>query len=421
MSDTEYIPVKNDLVSNEHGENTDDMEALKAFLLDISCLDPLSEWTDRFNLFDVLKISHYEIRHSNLLAWLLNPNETHGLGTLFLEGFIQRVLNGMVTNVDVFGVLLMDYQSFTVFREWHNIDILAVSETEKFVLCIENKFGSGEHDDQLNIYRDTVLGAFPDYKHLFVFLSPEGMDSSSPDFWNPMSYVDVLFILQNATARTMVRPEVEMLINQYKESVRREIMEDVKLTKICRDIYAKHRRALDLLFENRPDRMLDIAEIFREWAKNKMEKGLLYFDESCSDKINTRIKTQKMDEIFPDLDPDSSMISRWGSKSQYYYEIQQTQTNEGQFRMSFVVNSSNFSEEDRMKCIILDQMYHVSTHKDNWRIKTYYSTKRRTLPEELSKESIHKSLDQLWDEIMKQEAKIIAACQAKPAEEHRGD
>ncbi|HJE92677.1 hypothetical protein [Anaerotignum lactatifermentans] len=31
-------------------------QALKEFLLDISCLDQLAEWSDSFNLFDVLKI-----------------------------------------------------------------------------------------------------------------------------------------------------------------------------------------------------------------------------------------------------------------------------------------------------------------------------------------------------------------------------
>lgn len=58
--------------------NLSDEEALQDFLLDIDCLDELLPWTKRFNLFDVLKISRTEIRHSNILSWLLNPNENHG-------------------------------------------------------------------------------------------------------------------------------------------------------------------------------------------------------------------------------------------------------------------------------------------------------------------------------------------------------
>lgn len=50
-------------------------EALQNFLLDIGCLDELLPWTGKFNLFDVLKISRTEIRHSNMLGWILNPNE----------------------------------------------------------------------------------------------------------------------------------------------------------------------------------------------------------------------------------------------------------------------------------------------------------------------------------------------------------
>ncbi len=70
----------------------DDISALKGFLLDIECLDPLAEWTSKFNLFDILKISRVEIRHSNMLSWLLNPNDNHGLGDSVLRGFIQYVI-----------------------------------------------------------------------------------------------------------------------------------------------------------------------------------------------------------------------------------------------------------------------------------------------------------------------------------------
>ena len=38
-----------------------------------------------FNAFDVLRYSDYEIRHSNVLAWLLTPGETHGVGAAFLR------------------------------------------------------------------------------------------------------------------------------------------------------------------------------------------------------------------------------------------------------------------------------------------------------------------------------------------------
>ena len=38
-----------------------------------------------FNPFDVLRYSDYEIRHSNVLAWLLQPNDTHGIADAFIR------------------------------------------------------------------------------------------------------------------------------------------------------------------------------------------------------------------------------------------------------------------------------------------------------------------------------------------------
>ena len=46
--------------------NLSNEEALQDFLLDIDCLNELQPWTGHFNLFDVLKISKTEIRHSNM-------------------------------------------------------------------------------------------------------------------------------------------------------------------------------------------------------------------------------------------------------------------------------------------------------------------------------------------------------------------
>lgn len=84
---------RNYIYSDDAEDNeTDEVQALKDFLLDIECLDPLAEWTSNFNLFDILKITRTEIRHSNMLSWLLNPNENHGLGDNILKGFVQYVV-----------------------------------------------------------------------------------------------------------------------------------------------------------------------------------------------------------------------------------------------------------------------------------------------------------------------------------------
>lgn len=37
----------------------------------------LDQQFNAFNPFKVLRVAKYEIRHSNVLAWLFDPNENH--------------------------------------------------------------------------------------------------------------------------------------------------------------------------------------------------------------------------------------------------------------------------------------------------------------------------------------------------------
>ena len=179
------------------GKELTNEEALQNFLLDIGCLDELLPWTGKFNLFDVLKITRAEIRHSNMLGWLLNPNENHGLGDAFLRGILQRLVeNGSDGRYDVFNVLLMDLYSFSVMREWKNIDILLTSSDEKTVIAIENKVGSHEHSNQLNRYREILEQEYPEYSRLCVFLTPDGETPSDVENWDILSYNDVVEVLE---------------------------------------------------------------------------------------------------------------------------------------------------------------------------------------------------------------------------------
>jgi len=75
---------------NENGQidNKSDIEFLKDFIHENEELEKLESIIDRFNIFRSLNIIDNEIRHSNFLAWLLDPSETHGLGDYFLNLFL---------------------------------------------------------------------------------------------------------------------------------------------------------------------------------------------------------------------------------------------------------------------------------------------------------------------------------------------
>lgn len=386
---------------NDSFEEIDDIKALKEFLLDIQCLDPLSEWTSKFNMFDILKITRTEIRHSNMLVWLLDPNENHGLGDNIIRGFIQYVITTFPYDKDVFDTLLMDCHNFVIQREWNNIDILALSQNEKFVLCIENKIGSGEHDNQLNRYRKIIENTYPDYNKMFIFLSPEGIEASDAQHWCSMSYEDVLKIIDNGRKKVKLLPDVELLIHNYVEAVRRDVVGDERLVQICGEIYAKHKKALDLIFENRPDKAMEIASIFKAWAIKKSKNGEINVALDKCGKTYIYFTTDTMSNILPDHDKASS---GWNTKSPYYYLIKNLDGNG--FLMYLTISSKNLTEEQKNICNRISTFL-SKPKKENWQWWTPFTAKQVKIDEEMTEQTILEFLDKKWEELKKLEKDLL--------------
>ena len=85
-----------------------------------------------------------------------------------------------------------DLRGVDVRREWGNIDLLISCEEPRFVLAIENKIDSGEHDRQLERYKGTVVKGreFSGVRSLLVFLTPKGDIPSDKD-WVSYSCADL--------------------------------------------------------------------------------------------------------------------------------------------------------------------------------------------------------------------------------------
>ncbi len=295
-----------------------DEEALQNFLLDIDCLDELSMWTEKFNIFDVLKISRTEIRHSNMLAWLFDANENHGLGDKFvkkvMQKFIEKNLNG---KFDVFETLLLDFYSFNIYREWNNIDLMLVSDDEKTVIAIENKVGSHEHSNQLNRYRKILEKAYPDYNKIYIFLTPDGLLPSDTDNWCVLTYSDIVDVLNDIKDVTELLPDIELMINNYVDVVRRDIVEDQQLIEICNKIYNKHKKALDLIYENRIDDKTKILNIIKNTLIEIDKSSKIIYDCPSS---SLSFSTYAMNEILPKIEKDGSYNS--GSVYSYWIGLQ---------------------------------------------------------------------------------------------------
>ena len=80
---------KDDLPDSHHA---DALKALERFVVENDDLLELESRIGRFNVFDALGITHVEIRHSNFLAFILDPAESHGQGPLFLKAILMDLL-----------------------------------------------------------------------------------------------------------------------------------------------------------------------------------------------------------------------------------------------------------------------------------------------------------------------------------------
>ncbi len=273
------------------------VKELERFIYNNHDLEELESIADKFNIFLSLGIINQELRHSNFLAWILDPMETHNLGNYFIKSFLKLVSSNdpePLPEIDIFKVDAYDYSDIQVLREWNKIDILLIDEVNKFLCVIENKVDSGEHSDQLAIYRSVVESHYPDYKKIFVYLTVNGEEPEKEDYYIPISYGEVSELISELLERksSQLSEEVNIFIKHYNEMIKRYIVEESDVREICEQLYKNHRKALNLIFKYKPDVYSDVKEVLAEIIENNDE---LILDHSI--KSSTRFLPKSFDFI----------------------------------------------------------------------------------------------------------------------------
>lgn len=267
------------------------LEAIENLLMDIDLLSDLELRLSTFNAFETLGVVNTEIKHSNVLAWLLSPRETHGFGDVVIKSVVQKLFHDYKNeltsvNLSLIQVTLMDFYDFHVRREWKNIDLTLSSEENNLVIVIENKIWSGESPHQLEKYYKIIEEEFPSYEKIFIFLTPDGSLSSDTERWLSVGYPFFIDNIERILHRKRdgIAQSVQLFIEHYIEILRRHIVGDNELAKICREIYYKHQKAFDLIFEHRPDVYSDISNFidgclseYSNIVKDSSNKSLVRF------------------------------------------------------------------------------------------------------------------------------------------------
>lgn len=188
----------------------------------ISLNKPLSELQrrlTRFNIFQATGMAEREIKHTQFLGYLLDPNESHGLKDDFLCRFIQAA-NANNANLMPLADLNLSYaRIYKEKRIRHNgqnnqIDLLleipSLTDPEKYhIVAIENKIRALQGQGQLEAYRTAIeesyrTGATAD--RAFFFLTVYGEQPLDP-CWTSITYSEI------------VLPAIEGILKDSRETI----------------------------------------------------------------------------------------------------------------------------------------------------------------------------------------------------------
>ena len=100
----------------------------------------LARWRDEVDVFDALRLHGDEQFHSNLLAWLLDPRGSHGLGDHFLQRFLAASgAAGAIGAAHRPSTVVRREKSLELAGGYGRLDIWMLNVDANFVCAIERQ------------------------------------------------------------------------------------------------------------------------------------------------------------------------------------------------------------------------------------------------------------------------------------------
>lgn len=268
------------MINDAKASGIPSQDELEAFFVNNTAFAQIEAYLDRFNPIQVMGMARMEIRHSAILAWLLDPQESHGLDDHFLKAFLCEALRGNsnLGTPTALDVTQADLRDAEIRREWMNMDIFILSTSNQWAFVIENKFDSRQHEGQLAGYISKVKSVFEQdlgtlaVRGIFLALHDEEPHDSS---YAPIRYEAIVDILPRliATKVNSVQAEVGVFLHHYIDTLKDATgMSDERndMERLARDLYRNHRRVLDFVVEHgaRSDFALAAESLFGDVAKH---------------------------------------------------------------------------------------------------------------------------------------------------------
>lgn len=220
----------------------------------------LNQQVNSFNALKILRLENYEIRHSNILAWLLDPKENHSLRDYFLRKMLEYIIlideNGNKPQYEAVGEILNhSLIESHVYREVKTdnnrfIDLLIVNQQLKSVFLIENKFYSSESKNQLDDYLTFIQNTFEDFTIIPIYLTLDGEEPSNQQYFI-FTYERIESILHTILMlyRNQLSDNVYTFIEDYSQILREKFYPNQDQIMKAIEIYRNHRTTIEELFE----------------------------------------------------------------------------------------------------------------------------------------------------------------------------
>lgn len=252
---------------------------------------------ENYNLFSILSIERYELKHSALIANLLDPKGSHGCGDAFLRAFFEIALKGTAYPFEKCTLphSYTEYYTGPIAGDTGGrIDILVKSS--HYGLIIENKIYAGDQDKQLTRYDNYGKETFGADGYLLVYLTLYGCDASKESTatksaeevgYLRLSYAkDILLWLKECVRLADNKPLVRESLNQYIRTIKQLTYQDMNQEDIQKiiDLAVDHPEVVATLSSKRDAIAEGIREkyIFAKLKEYADQKGWLYDDSESS-------------------------------------------------------------------------------------------------------------------------------------------
>ena len=410
----------------------DKKRIIEQFLLNREVLSKLNPFLNEVNIFKILKSKEYELRHSNILAWLLDPKGSHGLGDVFTKLFISHVIkNNRQLDYDALKWSYIDLSECEVQREKHwkdtgtrdSLDILLTTyqaDGHEYLIAIENKVRASEGKEQTKRYRKNIEEERPDAEKMFVYLSADNNPPSDAQ-WASLSYDSIIEMLDHLIQIYHPSQEVGLIIKNYRK-VCAEIMDqdDKELREAVKKIYREHKDAIDLIIQYKPDLQRDIAlyivdkikQLHKDENVSQQSESGTHPTKSIKPILNDqkryysyiRFNTPAMSQYIVPM--QGNKLTCWNSKDNYYYQFS-FQNKSGKLLVSFtlLLNVKNLLPGDEVYKRG-NEIYEITDYVERNKEKQGFRVAMKPIQsdefslDDLVLDSIKSKLDQYFERVM---------------------